>query len=94
MAVGVIIFYGPRLLHYFRNSALLKVFGQAGAGVFAVATAVEREVRKQYAVELAGRTNEIVERYYAVSVERRLYHPAVVAVTEAARQLLLDSTKK
>ncbi len=84
----------PRIVGEFQDSALLKVFGQAGAGVFAVATAVEREVRKQYAVELAGRTNEIVERYYAVSVERRLHHPAVVAVTEAARQLLLDSTKK
>ncbi len=84
----------PSIIGEFQDSALLKVFGQAGAGVFAVASAVEREVQMQYGVTIAGRTNEIVERFYAVSVERRLKHPAVVAVSEAARKLLLDAAPK
>ena len=84
----------PSIIGEFEDSALLKVFGQAGAGVFAIPSAVEKEVRKQYGVATVGRTNEIVERFYAVSVERRLKHPAVIAVSEAARQLLLDATTK
>ncbi len=84
----------PSIIGEFQDSALLKVFGQAGAGVFAVASAVEREVQMQYGVKIAGRTNEIVERFYAVSVERRLKHPAVVAVSEAARKLFLDAAPK
>jgi LysR family transcriptional activator of nhaA len=81
----------PAIVGEFEDSALLKVFGQAGAGVFAVPTAVEKEVRVQYKTAVVGRTSDIVERFYAVSVERRLKHPAVVAVSEAARQLLLDA---
>ena len=80
----------PLIAGEFEDRALLKVFGQAGTGVFAVASAVEREVCKQYSVDIVGRTDEVVERFYAVSVERRLKHPAVVAVSEAARQLLLN----
>jgi LysR family transcriptional activator of nhaA len=81
----------PAVVGEFEDSALLKVFGQAGAGVFAIPTAVETEVRAQYKIAVVGRTNDIVERFYAVSVERRLKHPGVVAVSEAARRLL-DST--
>jgi LysR family transcriptional activator of nhaA len=79
----------PVIAGEFQDSALLKVFGQAGAGVFAVTSAVEKEVRDHYGVSVIGRTNEITENFYAISVERRLKHPAVVAVTEAARQRLL-----
>ena len=84
----------PSIIGEFEDSALLKVFGQSGAGVFAVPSAVEKEVRAQYGVATVGRTNEIVERFYAISVERRLKHPAVVAVSEAARRLLLDNATK
>jgi LysR family transcriptional regulator, transcriptional activator of nhaA len=79
----------PQITGEFQDSALLKVFGQAGAGIFAVTTAVEKEVRDSYGVSLVGRTDEIKENFYAISVERRLKHPAVIAVTEAARQKLL-----
>ena len=81
----------PSIVGEFEDSALLKVFGQAGAGIFATPTAIESEVRKQYGSVIIGRTDEIVERFYAISVERRLKHPAVVAVSEAARQLLHNS---
>jgi LysR family transcriptional activator of nhaA len=78
----------PSIVGEFEDSALLKVFGQAGAGIFPTPSAIEAEVRKQYGAVIIGRTDEIVERFYAISVERRLNHPAVVAVSEAARQLL------
>lgn len=72
----------------FEDSALLKVFGRAGIGLFVVPTAVEDDVRKQYNVRLVGRLDDVRERFYAISVERKLKHPAVVAISEAARQEL------
>jgi LysR family transcriptional regulator, transcriptional activator of nhaA len=81
----------PNIIGEFEDSALLKVFGQAGAGVFAVPTAVEQEVKEQHRSVVVGRTDEIRERFFAVSFERRLKHPAVVAISDAARQLLFPS---
>jgi LysR family transcriptional activator of nhaA len=78
----------PLVRGEFADPGLLKVFGEKGAGVFAVRTAVERETQRQYKVSLVGRVESIRERFYAISVERKLKHPAVVAITEAARQEL------
>ena len=70
----------------FDDSALMKAFGQAGVGIFSAPTVIEQEVRRQYNVEIIGRTLDIRERFYAISVERKLKHPAVVAVSHGARQ--------
>ena len=78
----------PVVIGEFDNSALLKVFGEAGRGIFAAPTAIEREVRKQYQVALVGRADNVRARFYAVSVERRLKHPAVVAIADVAREKL------
>jgi LysR family transcriptional activator of nhaA len=67
------------------DSAVLKTFGGAGAGLFAAPSAVEQDVCRQFQVRVAGRLPAVRERFYAVSVERRLKHPAVVAITQAAR---------
>ena len=75
----------PHVVGEFEDSALLKVFGQAGAGVFAVPSVVTNEVRRQYQVRKIGGTDDIIERFYAISVERKIQHPAVVAICEAAR---------
>jgi LysR family transcriptional activator of nhaA len=80
----------PRIVGEIEDSALLKTFGQAGAGVFAAPTVIEREVTRQYGVRVIGRTDEIRERYYAISADRRLKHPAVVALSEAARSTIFD----
>ena len=69
----------------FEDSALLKAFGAAGVGMFAAPAAVEKEIRRQYGVETIGRVERVRERFYAISIERKLKHPAVVAVAEAAR---------
>ena len=78
----------PKVVAEFEDSALLKVFGADGLGFFAAPTVVEEEVIAQYGVQVLGRLDEVRERYYAISVERRLKNPAVVAITETARQEL------
>jgi LysR family transcriptional activator of nhaA len=78
----------PRVVGEFEDSALLKVFGQEGLGIFIVPTIIENEVQKQYGVEVLGRVEPIRERFYALTVNRRLRHPAVVAMSEAAQQVL------
>jgi LysR family transcriptional activator of nhaA len=72
----------------FDDSALMKSFGQAGAGLFAGPTVVEGEIERQYGVKIVGRISSLRERYYAISVERKLKHPAVLAISESARRQL------
>lgn len=78
----------PRVVGEFSDSALLKAFGAAGDGVFAAPTAVEDDVVRMYGVRVVGRVAAIRERLYAISVEKRLVHPAVVAISRAARTKL------
>jgi LysR family transcriptional regulator, transcriptional activator of nhaA len=82
----------PEVRGEFTDPALLKVFGEKGVGIFAVRTAVERETLRQYNVKLLGRIETLRERFYAISLERQLKHPAVVAITEAARGKLFASS--
>ncbi|MCC7034791.1 MAG: transcriptional activator NhaR [Acidobacteria bacterium] len=84
----------PRIVGEFDDSALLKTFGQTGLGLFAVPSAVEAEVIRQYGVTALGRLDDVKERFYAISVERRLKHPAVVAVSEGAPGVLAPTHKK
>jgi LysR family transcriptional activator of nhaA len=76
----------PTIVGEFDDSALMSAFGQAGAGAFPVPLTTVHEVMRQYDVVEVGRTLEIRERFFAISVERRLSHPAVLAVSEAARR--------
>ncbi len=76
----------PEIVGEFDDSALIKAFGQAGVGVFAAASVTEATIKRQYGVRVIGRTDEVRERFYAISVDRRLKHPAVVAISETARQ--------
>ncbi len=78
----------PETIHEFEDSALLKVFGQAGEGMVVVPSAVQAEVSERYSLLPIGRIPEITERFYAITVERRLKHPAVVAISEASRESL------
>lgn len=79
----------PSIRGEFGDPALLKTFGQHGLGLFAIRTVLERETRRLYRVKLVGRVESIRERFYAISVERKLKHPAVLAISEAAREKLL-----
>jgi LysR family transcriptional activator of nhaA len=79
----------PRVLGEFEDSALMSVFGQAAGAIFPAPSVIAREVSGVYGVRLVGRLDGVRERYYAISVERRLKHPGVLAVTSAARDQLL-----
>jgi LysR family transcriptional activator of nhaA len=85
----------PIVIGEFKDRALMTTFGQAGVGIFAGPTAIEKEIREQYGVVPIGRINSIVERFYAISAERKLKHPAVLTISEAARAKLFtnQSTK-
>ena len=78
----------PRVIAEFDDSALMKAFGQEGAGIFIAPAVIEAEVEWQYQVTAIGQTDEVKERFYAISVERRVTHPVVAAVMEAARESL------
>ncbi len=76
----------PRIRGEFQDNALLDAFGQAGLGLFVGPTAIERETCRQYDVQIIGRTVDVRERVYAISAERKLKHPAVVAISAMARK--------
>ena len=78
----------PRIVAEIGDSALISVFAGRGLGLFAAPTVVEDEVRRQYGVAVVGRTDEVVERYYLISGERRLRNPAVVRLSDEAREHL------
>lgn len=77
----------PRVLGEFDDSALAMVFGREGVGVFVVPTVLEDELLADSELALVGRLTQVRASYYAISVERRLTHPCVLAVTASARRL-------
>ena len=83
----------PPVAGEFEDSALLKAFGESGRAVFPAPTAIEREVCRHYRVAVVGRAPSVRERYYAISAERRLKHPGVLAITATARTELFSSVK-
>jgi LysR family transcriptional activator of nhaA len=78
----------PSILGEFEDPALMKAYGAESGAVFAAPYAIARDVCRVYAVKLVGRTDSVKERYYAISAERRLTHPGVLAITNAARERL------
>jgi LysR family transcriptional regulator, transcriptional activator of nhaA len=78
----------PRIVAEVEDVAILQVFGQEGLGLFVAPTVVEAQIRRHYGVRVVGRLPDVREQFYAISVERKLAHPAVVALTTAARQRL------
>lgn len=78
----------PEILGEFEDPALMKVLGVECDAVFPAPAAIAEDVCRIYGVRLIGRTDAIKERYFAISAERRLTHPGVVAITKAARDRL------
>ncbi len=79
----------PTVVGEFEDSATLKAFGREGYGIFPGATVMEKEICRQYQVQIVGRPESVKQCFYALTVERRLKHPAVLAIVESARQKLL-----
>ncbi len=81
---------GPNIVGEFDDSATLKAFGQDGYGIFPGVSVIEKEICRQYRVQVLGRLDNIKQHFYAITVERRLKHPAVLALVRTARQALLS----
>lgn len=75
----------PHVVGEFDDSALIAVFGQAGEGAFAVPTAVEADARRHYGVRVVKRLPDVHERFYAITIERKVKHPVAVAMTRTAK---------
>ncbi|MDB5848265.1 MAG: transcriptional activator NhaR, partial [Rhodoferax sp.] len=65
----------PRIVAEFDDSALMNAFGREGRGVFMSPSVLEAEIRSQFGVEVIGHTADLVEEFFAISVERRITHP-------------------
>jgi LysR family transcriptional activator of nhaA len=78
----------PRVRAEFQDTALLMVLGRAGEGVFAAPTVIEQEIQEQHRVSVVARLDGLRERFYAITVERKISHAAVRAITEHARSEL------
>jgi LysR family transcriptional activator of nhaA len=83
----------PAVTGEFEDSALMKAFGGRGLGAFVVPSVIEAEVARQFEVQVLGRVDDVREAYYAITVERRLRHPAVMAIAEAARDETFRSAR-
>ncbi|MCU1736250.1 MULTISPECIES: transcriptional activator NhaR [unclassified Pseudomonas] len=81
----------PRIVGEFDDSALMQAFGQSGSGIFIAPSVIAEEVCRQYGVELIGQTDAVSESFYAISVERKVKHPGIVAITEGARRELFTT---
>jgi LysR family transcriptional activator of nhaA len=80
----------PNIVGEFDDSATLKAFGQDGYGIFPGVSVIEKEICRQYRVQVVGQLDNLKQHFYAITVERRLKHPAVLALVRSARQELLS----
>jgi LysR family transcriptional activator of nhaA len=76
----------PLVVGEFDDTALMNIFGADGSGVFAAPAVLETELRRLYRVQVIGHAEGLRQRFFAISVERRLKHPAVMAICESARR--------
>jgi LysR family transcriptional activator of nhaA len=72
------------------DNALTKDFGEEGMGVFAAPRVIEAEILRQYRVAVVGHSDHVRQQFYAISVERKVKHPAVIAICESARQDIFE----
>ena len=84
----------PHIVGEFDDSALMQAFGQAGIGIFIAPSVIADEVQREHGVTIIGRTDEVTEQFYAISMERRLTHPAVIAINDTAHRELFANLQQ
>jgi LysR family transcriptional regulator, transcriptional activator of nhaA len=80
----------PAVTAEFDDTALMYAFGEEGKGIFPVPTVFEEEFRRRYRVQVVGRVKTVRQQFYAISVDRRIQHPGVMAIVNAARQEIFN----
>lgn len=81
----------PQIVAEFDDSGLLKSFGRGGSGIFAAASVTDGQIQDQYGVVEVGRCDEVLERFYAITLERRIKNPAVAEISRSAKERLFAS---
>lgn len=76
----------PQILGEFEDYALLRAFAQSGSALFPILSVFAADMRKQDRIRKIGSTSGVELRFYAISAERKIKHPAVVAICESARK--------
>ncbi|MGE5450605.1 MAG: transcriptional activator NhaR [Acidobacteriota bacterium] len=84
----------PRVVGEFDDGALLKALGHQGHGIFMAPMVLHDEVCRQYQAERIGEASDLIEEFYVISVERRITHPGVAAITQAAREGLFAAWRQ
>ena len=83
----------PEIVGEMDDTALMKVFAEAGVGLIPAPLAITKEIEQQFGLRLLMTVPGAIERFYAITVQRRLQHPAVVAISQAARSTLFGADK-
>ncbi len=83
----------PEIVGEFDDTALMKAFGEAGAGIFPAPAAIAHELQRQHGVQELGAADGLKAAYHVISLERRMQNPAVAAIVEEAKTHLLDPAK-
>ena len=78
----------PRVVGEVEDMAMLQTLGEHGLGLFAAPTVVRREICRRYKVAWVGELDRVRERFYGISVERRITHPAVRLIADQAKRRL------
>jgi LysR family transcriptional activator of nhaA len=81
----------PRMVAEFHDSALMKVFGRDGAGIFPGPSVIAKEICREFGVQIIGETDAVREAFYAITIERKVKNPVVVRITDNARMNLFGS---
>ncbi len=81
----------PRIVGEFEDSILLKIFGESGMGLFPAPSVIANELKRRYKVEQVGVLDDVFVNFYAISVEKKLKHPALVAINEEARKKIFGN---
>ena len=84
----------PSVVGEFDDFALIRTFAEEGQGILSAPSALDQEMREHYRFQLLGRTQAVHARYYAISVERKIKHPAVVAIADLGRQNLFSRPQR
>ena len=76
----------PEIIAELDDLALASVLGETGLGVLAAPEVLEKELAQRYGLQLVGRAKDIRQRFFAISVERKIKNPAVASICEVARK--------
>jgi LysR family transcriptional activator of nhaA len=80
----------PRIVGEFDDGAMTMAFGREGRGLLFAPTVLESQLQAEHNLSMVGQINSIVEEFFAISIERRISHPAVAMIMDAARSELFN----